>query len=144
MLSAKPPLNLGALNRYYGVIKYTIVKEQPKLYQAPALPYLARLDKFAYARHIENLPFGRLDIVVHSSFDECPKHPAAFFIVKDIQELHTVVEYESANKPKCLWVQNSQNAAFWTPSCRWQLAPKEWLTQMNINGSDFFAHSHNQ
>ena len=70
-----------------------------------------RLNKYEYAMMLREIPFKKGDILVNKYMQECPKTENAFFRVEDIQEIHSMVDYE-VDLPRPLLLKNKAGASF--------------------------------
>lgn len=72
------------------------------------IPVTKKFDKLGYAQYLAKLPMKRGDLLMSNYHEQRePKElpPHNFFVVKDIQEIHSHVEYHSMDyAPRCLYM----------------------------------------
>jgi hypothetical protein len=123
----------------HSIAPHRVEVVQSKITYLPATTPKPRLGKFEYAQFLSRLVIAKGDLIINAFIEDQyidGISEKAIFVVKDIQEIHHLVEYEESNSvmqtapaPKCLLVHNSNGAEFWTIPSRWKLAPNSLLTK---------------
>lgn len=99
---------------YKHVVPPAVTHSQP-----PQNP--ARMDKLSYATFLSTLQFAKGSIIKNRWIAQQDLRRSGLFVVEDIQEIHFMCEH-GEREPKCLYIKNSEGAAFWTEPWRWVAA----------------------
>jgi hypothetical protein len=99
---------------------------------------VSKLSKFEYNKYLNELPFKKGDYVVGASIDNYDRLTIwAIYKVKDIQEIHYLVEYDPYSNPLCIELESTNEASrFWATPSRWKLAPEELLFKLGVKTKD--------
>jgi hypothetical protein len=118
------------------IVKRESVVTYPVIHQPPFTRTVTRMGQIEYAAFIARVPHRQNDYVVNYALTEdnyTHLHASGLFMVIDIQEDHTLVEYEfngTTHTPKCLFVRNRVGHGFWTVPARWVKAPQVILDRL--------------
>ncbi len=127
-----------------------IYKSQPiissPMQQQPRLPVsqVVKKSKFEYNVFLGTIPFKKGGYVLSQTIEHYDKLSFwAIYLVKDIQEIHYLCEYDQYNNPLCLHLENLQGTHnFWGAVPRWKFVPNEVLDRFGITDGTFDANAH--